>query len=543
MEVILILLLCLFPNVILINTKNRTVTIYGLNSKYNTTIEIPQDKSKFYQIDAGSSATYSVKSIKGRAASVNKEGTVTPGNTTWYWYGNIGYSTPQPGKTPNKIEVRVYPGECMITCKLGDTSFVVNVTSKEYGEELAETKINEYLATNVTNKKTQLEKFSAITAFPAQYPYNGRYQTYIDMIVFKGGDCWASADTIQHFCELVGIKSHVTSEVLLPGMWTGGHKNVAALIDGKIYIGEAGFGEYHPNRTYMVIDKNVGYFYSKSGKELTISQYDGYDENIKVPSTIDGGTVVGFTKKCFFNGQSWSGIKIKKITLPDTVYSLGNQTFNDLKFLTEVNLPYNVTNIDIKVFQGCDSLQSISISDKNSKYSSEDGILFDKTRASIFKYPPAKTYKNFTVNSSIERIEEYSFNGTKNLQIINIKDKVNYIGSYAFAYSNVKEIYFFGVQPKFGEKPFNATNITFYCLKSNAKWTADFKKLGLKDFRNFNCTSKDENNTFLKVGVAAIACIVIIIIGILAYIFIRRSRNKNKENINSINGGLLKSVE
>ena len=56
------------------------------------------------------------------------------------------------------------------------------------------------------------------------------------MIVFQRGDCWASANTIQLFCEIIGIKSHATSEVLLPDMMTGGHKNIKALIDGKIYM-------------------------------------------------------------------------------------------------------------------------------------------------------------------------------------------------------------------------------------------------------------------------------------------------------------------
>jgi len=56
------------------------------------------------------------------------------------------------------------------------------------------------------------------------------------MIVFQGGDCWASANIIQHFCEIIGKKSHITSEVLLPDMMTGRHKNTVVLIDGKIYM-------------------------------------------------------------------------------------------------------------------------------------------------------------------------------------------------------------------------------------------------------------------------------------------------------------------
>ena len=536
------LILCLFPKVILIDTKDRKVTIYGLNSKYESTIQIPLDKLKLYQIDAGSLAKYKVKSISGRAASVSKEGTVTPGNTTWYWYGNIGYPIPQQGKTADRIETRVYPGVCVVTVQMENISFNINVTSIEYGEEYAENIINSYLKTNVTNKRNQLEKFTAITAFPAQFPYNGRYQTYIDMIVFQGGDCWASADTIQHFCEIMGIKSHITSEVLLPGMWTGGHKNTVTLIDGKIYVGEAGVGVAKPNRPYFVYEKNVGYFYKETGKELTISQYDGYDEDVKVPSIIDNKIVIGFTKKCFFNGQSWSGIKIKSITLPYSIYSLGDETFNNLKFLLKVDIPYNVTKINTNVFVGCDNLESINIAKNNSQYTSEEGVLYDKNKKNLFKYPSAKTNKNFIVPSSLERIEDYSFTYTKNIEILNITEKVNYIGSYAFSSSNVKEIYFFGDKPNFGEKPFNNTNITFYCLNENSNWNVDFKMLGLKDFRICNCTSKEDSHSFLKIGVITISCIVIIIIGILVYIMIRKSKTKNKENINSLDGGLLKNL-
>ena len=425
---------------------------------------------------------------------------------------------------------------------MGDISFNIIVTSKEYGEEYAENIINSYLKTNVTNKKTQLEKFKAITAFPAQFPYNYRYQSYIDMIVFQGGDCWASANTIQHFCEIIGIKSHVTSEVLLPGMMTGGHKNTVALIDGKIYVGEAGFSGANPNRLYMVYEKNVGYFYKKEGEALTISQYDGYDEDVKVPSIIDNNTVIGFTKKCFFNGQSWSGIKIKSITLPYTIYSLGNETFNDLKYLLKVNIPYNVTEINTNVFAGCDSLESINIAKNNSKYTSEEGVLYDKNKKNLFKYPSAKANKSFIVPSSLERIENYSFTNTKNIEILKITEKVNYIGSYAFSSSNIKEIYFFGDKPKFGENPFNNTNITFYIKNKNSNWNIDFKTLGLKDFRIYNFIPKENSHSFSKIGVPFIPCIFVIIISLLVYIIIRKSKTKNKESITSLDGDLLKSI-
>ena len=147
------LILCLFQKVILIDTKDRKVTIYGLNSKYESTIQIPSDKIKLYQIDAGSSGKYKVKRVSGSAVSVSKEGTITPSNITWYWYGNKGYSVPQQGKTANRIETRVYPGESVVTVQVGNISFNINVTSIEYGEEYAENIINSILKQMLQIKK------------------------------------------------------------------------------------------------------------------------------------------------------------------------------------------------------------------------------------------------------------------------------------------------------------------------------------------------------------------------------------------------------
>ena len=109
MKIIWTLILCLFPKVILIDTRDRNVTIYGLNSKYESVIQIPSDKLKIYQIDAGSSGKYSVKG-QCPTYSVSKEGIITAHNLRLFYYGNIGYSSPQQGKRPDRIEKRFYSG-------------------------------------------------------------------------------------------------------------------------------------------------------------------------------------------------------------------------------------------------------------------------------------------------------------------------------------------------------------------------------------------------------------------------------------------------
>lgn len=54
---------------------------------------------------------------------------------------------------------------------------------------------------------------------------------------------------MQHFCEKLGIKSHVRFAARDP-LSGSGHRNVAALIDKKIYIDEAGYGYYYANKPW-----------------------------------------------------------------------------------------------------------------------------------------------------------------------------------------------------------------------------------------------------------------------------------------------------
>ena len=536
----------------LMSSNDISIEITTLNSKYESVLQIPSGRNKYYQIDAGTSGKYKVTS--GSSVYVNNYGTISPRNVTWYWYGGKGYSVPQEGKTPDRIEKKFYPGISVVTATVGDSSFKITVTVKEYSEEYVENILDTYVKTNVTDKNT-LEKFRAITAFPAQYPYNGSYYQYIDMVIFKGGDCWASSSLIQHLCEKVGIKSHIRFAARDP-LSGSGHRNVAALIDKKIYIGEAGYGYYTPNRPWKVEQQNVGYFYKTSGNGIIIYQYDGYEEEINVPSTIDNKTVVGFIYDCFRIGESYSNIKIRKITLPKTIISIDEYTFSDLKYLKEINIPFNVTSrINTTYFKGCDSLISINVDKDNSEYSSIKGVLFNKNQTKLIIFPLNKN-ENFSSPSSLETIEEYAFNNIKNTISIKFGKKVKYIGQYAFSNSTIKEIFFSGEKPQFGENALLNMNISiFYPLNSNTWKPSNFGNFGSKSINFFTWNPNEDKekeeegetnenkNFFEKYKTPLIILIVIIImliIGITSIIIIRKRRSKSYNTyIDSIQGGLI----
>ena len=457
---------------------------------------------------------------------------------TWYWYNKTGYSIPKDGIEPDSINHDFYPGKSVVTVQKGSTNYKINVNVIEYSEYYVENIFDNYIKTNVSKFKNKLDKFKAITAFPAQYPYDAHYYNYTDMVIYKGGDCWASSFTIEYLCKKAGLICHARYAVNDPGAGSG-HFNAAALIDGKIYIGEAGYYITSPNRRYSVYQLNIGYSYKNSGKGIVIYQYDGYDEDIKVPSTIDNKTVLGFDKRCFVICENRAGTKIKKITLPNTITFLGDETFINLKNLKEISIPFNVTSINALHFQGCINLETIKINKNNANYTSIDGVLFNKNKTKIIKFPPGKK-STFTGPSSLERVEQYSFNQTKNIETVKLKKNVKYIGDYAFAYSNIKKIYFYGEKPEFGKNVFQNLNVSIYYPKKCKTWNStNFPSLGQKNISFFTWNPNDGKSnavliTFLIIG-------LFLIIGAIVFILMRK-RVKSSFNLNSIKGGLLRET-
>ena len=455
-------------NIILKAKKDITIDLYTFDSRCEGIIQFPKDKLKIYQIVEGKKGKYQI--ISGDSVEVNAEGTVYPRNYTTYWYGGIGGSIPDKTKTPTSITITYFYGTSVITATIGTEVYKITVNVKDYIREYAENKLNEYITKNVTKQKTQLDKLKSITAYPAQFPYNPRYSDYVPMVIFEGGDCWASASTIQYMCEKVGIKSHIRNANNDGGAGSG-HRNVAALINNKIYICEAGYSYQEPNRPYFVRALNVGYSYNNVGdKKIVIYQYDGYDEIINVPSTIDNMTVIGLEKVVFYSGAMYSGIDIKRIILPDTIISIGTTVFKYIRNITSITIPKNVQSIASAPFLGCSNLTTINVNTANKYYCSVNGILYNKNKTEIIAYPPGIKIKTYNGISTLKRVYNHTFYEVKNLEKIILPKGINYIGEGAFGESGIKEIYFSGDQPEFVHHCFHKINVTVYYPKGNTKW-------------------------------------------------------------------------
>lgn len=153
---------------------------------------------------------------------------------------------------------------------------------------------------------------------------------------------------------------------------------------------------------WIEISENMFSTYSNNDGTCTIRSFLGSDaeyETIAIPSTINGETVTGIDNAFQNNKQ------IKNIILPDTMENINDNAFRNSS-LESINLPTSVITIGKSAFENCQNLK------------------LDMTAL-----PNLESVGDNAFNNSY--ITNFNFAESTNL---------NYIGSYAFTYTNLEQV-------------------------------------------------------------------------------------------------------
>ena len=192
-------------------------------------------------------------------------------------------------------------------------------------------------------------------------------EEYIKYIIIVCGDLKGSGKP--SLSGLVAMKNAIIGKEILKGAY-----NIAADInlDGKISATDL---LYLKKLIIRILQERDIY------EKMKVGEYYKYGENILTNS---------ITIKNIEEGNSPGIIEIPETIgdkLVTAIESVGESS-NAIK----ITIPYTVTKIDSGAFMGMAYLREIEVDENNQNYSSENGVLFNKSETEIIAYPIRKDW-------------------------------------------------------------------------------------------------------------------------------------------------------
>ena len=112
--------------------------------------------------------------------------------------------------------------------------------------------------------------------------------------------------------------------------------------------------------------------------------------------------------------QCPAGWKGDAIIAVDAV-EIGPDAFLGCTEITGVSIPDNLYSIDVTAFDNCEHLRWFEVGDNNVSYSASEGVLYNKDRTQLIRYPSDREESSFTVPNTVTRFSHGAFAGTMNL--------------------------------------------------------------------------------------------------------------------------------
>ena len=261
--------------------------------------------------------------------------------------------------------------------------------------------------------------------------------------------------------------------------------------NNQILIGQPGNAEEDSKSDFIYYIKNLGREFDENGdctiiRGIVIDGYSGNKADIEIPDEIEGIEVIGVViesvseygenkvesikipetvkdVRCYntrnlkkivvdksnSNYSSIDGVLFDKngttlihypsgkedetYTVPEGTIEISRRAFSNCKNLKELNVSKNVKDIENAFAMSCQNLESINVDEENEHYLSEDGILFNKNKDILIKYPAKKEDADYNIPEGVIEIGAYAFRGNNNLVNITLHKDVSDVGYSAFA--------------------------------------------------------------------------------------------------------------
>ena len=187
------------------------------------------------------------------------------------------------------------------------------------------------------------------------------------------------------------------------------------------------------------------YEYNSEENESPFFEYEYYQSEINEIEVEAGVTRIG---DCLFAGcnsvtsvtlpegleeigrSSFSGTNMSEITLPQSLKFIEDYAFQGCMTLETVHIPSNVYYIGSAAYSFCGAVTAYTVDEENTYFSDLDGVLFDKSKTRIIKYPAAREGA-YTIPDTVTSVYYYAFDCAL-LTDITIPDNGISFAPYAF---------------------------------------------------------------------------------------------------------------
>ena len=152
---------------------------------------------------------------------------------------------------------------------------------------------------------------------------------------------------------------------------------------------------------------------------------------VKVVSSTVSGTLTipesvldlnnQYTFKVTAIGSAGTYTNVTAVNLPSTLKTINTNAFSKSQ-ITTINIPAGTDDILDGAFAQIENLTAITVDAGNSKYTAEDGVLYETNSGNKYlkAYPVAKAGTTFTVPNGVYGVSTNGFQQAKNLTTINL---------------------------------------------------------------------------------------------------------------------------
>lgn len=235
--------------------------------------------------------------------------------------------------------------------------------------------------------------------------------------------------------EQIGNRAFVSCSALeairIPGMQTGIASNALVDCSGAVlYVAEGSAAQRYADKAKRRAERIDSAGPARPGKPAGAVRVVKPGKATVLPpadyriTETESGCVV--EKYCGTSAQ----VTVPPMICGRRVVALGMEAFAGTEVQT-VRLPWAVTRIGERAFEGCDLLRALQVAEDNEVFCISGGVLLRQDGA-LVRCPPALEAAEYAVPDDVSSICDGAFSGCRALRTVRIPSGVTHIGAEAF---------------------------------------------------------------------------------------------------------------